>query len=44
MHNFTYLPVSDVIAKTSVLCHCPQTDKPRLSGRLKNMHVADLAY
>lgn len=44
MHDFIYLPISDVIAKTSVLYHCPQTGKPRLSGRLKNMHLADLAY
>lgn len=44
MHDFIYLPVLDVFAKTSVLYHCPQTGKPRLSGKLKNMDLADLAF
>lgn len=44
MHDFTYLPVSDVFAKSSVLYHCPQTGKPWLSGQLKNMDLAVLSY
>lgn len=44
MHDFIYLPVSYVFAKNSVLYHCSQTGKPRLSGHLKNMDLAVLAY
>lgn len=44
MHDFTSLTISDVFAKNSVLCHCPQTDKPRLSGQLKNVNLAVLTY